>query len=331
MGGTKYQKARIEIVDRELSKKDRVKTKDLLRIIEADLGLQFSIRTIQKDIELMKEEPPIGYSAPIEKDTRQKAYYYSEPFTIRAFGLKEEHINALLFYSRTLNQYHDYKIFNDISEAIEKVLDNFKIRPELKNLVKSRVIVQTEKAPPIKGHEHIQKITQALEENRKLVFDYTPFGKETSKRILAPYLLKEDKHLWYIIGMLDGKDFPTTFAVDRITNLQISEETFPQVDFDAENYFKYSFGVTVFECDPLEVILSFTPFQGNYIKALPIHETQKVLVDNDKEFRISLQVKPSYEFYSKILSYGSSVKVIAPEQIVTEVQKEVKATLNSYK
>jgi predicted DNA-binding transcriptional regulator YafY len=70
--------------------------------------------------------------------------------------------------------------------------------------------------------------------------------------------------------------------------------------------------------------------QGHYLKTLPIHETQKILVDNEDELRISIQVKPAYEFYSKILSYGDSVKIISPEGVQQEVKETLRKALLRY-
>lgn len=51
---TKHPLARIQIIDRELSQNEYVKTKDLVRIIATET-LPVTQRTIQKDIEIMKE------------------------------------------------------------------------------------------------------------------------------------------------------------------------------------------------------------------------------------------------------------------------------------
>ena len=326
----KYQWARVRIIDRELSKLKDIKTKDLVRMIKNELDIDVTQKTIQNDLIMMQEKPPMGFAAPIKKNTKNKSYYYSEPYTIRAFGLREEHINALLFYSRILHQFQDYKIFNDIALAIEKILDNFKIMPELKQLIKSNIIIQTEKNLPIKGHEFIALITQSLEENKKLSFDYGGFGKIVKPRIISPFLLKEDKHMWYVLGLPEGKDFPKTFALDRISSLKILEEKFKPIIFDPDEYFKYSFGITVKDSKPIKVVLSFSAYQGNYLKALPIHESQEIITDNEKELRISVIVKPSYEFYSKIMGYGENVTVVSPKSVVDEVKRKIQATFKKY-
>jgi len=328
---TKHQRARIQIIDRELSKHDFVKTSDLERIIACEL-LPVTCRTIQKDIELMQEDPPMGYAAPIEKNTKKKAYYYKDPnFTIQAFGLKTEDIMTLLFYARTLEQYKGYKIFEDILKTIEKVIDNFYIAKKTKESIANRTLLQTEKVTIIKGIEFIEPIIKSIIEKQEIIFDYRKFDDSCpTQRTLAPILLKEDKNYWYVIGMVNDKNLPTTFALDRISNLLVTNSYFTPPLFDAENYFKYSFGITVSDKNPVEIILSFNPFQGNYIKALPIHETQKIIKDNNKELRVSVKVKPSYEFYSKILSYGANVKVISPKSIVNEVKLQIKETYQSY-
>jgi len=143
--------------------------------------------------------------------------------------------------------------------------------------------------------------------------------------------LKEDSNRWYILGKLKNKSRITTFAIDRILSLQLTDQYFSFDDYNFNEYFKYSFGITVSDTPPIEVILSFEPHQGDYIKSLPIHQTQKILLDNRKELRISLTVNPTYEFYSKILSFGSSVKVLSPKEVIDEIRKEINILKKKYK
>lgn len=328
---TKYQRARVLIIDRELSKRDYVKTKNLKSVIAGE-GIKVTLRTIQKDLEQMHEDPPIGYAAPISFDSKRKAYYYTNrDFTIQAFGLNTEDIMTLLFYAKTLEQYNGFKIFEDILRTIEKVIDSFSFAKRTKDLIANRTLLQTEKVPIIHGIEFIEPIIKAIIEEQEIIFDYKKFeDTNPKKRRIAPILLKEDKNFWYIIGITESKKSPTTYALDRISNLVVTNKYFSPPTFDANNYFKYSFGITVSEEKPIEIILSFHPFQGNYIKAVPIHGTQKVIKDNKSELRISVKVKPSYEFYSKILSYGEDVKVISPKVIVNEIKRHIQATAQRY-
>lgn len=328
----KHQWARIRIIDRELCKHDRVKTKDLVKIIAEEV-IEVKQRTIEKDIELMKEDSLVGFSAPIEFDSKKKAYFYKDPdFTIQAFGLKSEDIMALQFYAKTFEQYKGIKIFEDILKAIERVIDNISIAKKIKESIANKTLFQTEKVLLIKGIELIEPLMKAIIEEQEIRFDYRKFqDPNPQKRILSPIFLKEDKNFWYVIGVLDGKNSLSTFALDRISNLVVTNKYFTPPAFDTKEYFKYSFGITVSEEKPIKIILSFKPYQGNYIKALPIHETQEVIKDSNKELRISVVVKPSYEFYSKILSYGEDVKVILPKSIAIKVKNKHSLASQRYK
>jgi predicted DNA-binding transcriptional regulator YafY len=79
-----------------------------------------------------------------------------------------------------------------------------------------------------------------------------------------------------------------------------------------------------------EVVLSFTPFQGKYIKSLPLHETQEILKDNSDEVLVKLTLYVTLDFIMEILSFGDNVKVIAPDDLIEELKKTYQNALNQY-
>lgn len=324
--------SRYRIIDTELRKGKPLKSKRLADICSDKLGTDIAVRTIQNDIKDMNEDSSLELFANIQYDKSKRAYFYSSdtPMIFPSICLNDEEVNALLFYSKALGHYQNYNIFNNISVAIDKVLENSNIPASLRNIFKNRPIFETEKNINIRGSEHIKTFLSALLECKKIEFDYVKFDGTVSSRILTPQLLKEDKQMWYIIGILEGKDTSSTFALDRINNLKLLEEYYTPIDFDSETYFKYSFGITVPEDNPVKVILSFSPKQAHYLRALKIHETQEVIDDNEKEFKILIMVKPSYEFYAKILSYGSDVKVLSPKEVVEYIKREIQKSFRQY-
>jgi len=80
-----------------------------------------------------------------------------------------------------------------------------------------------------------------------------------------------------------------------------------------------------------DVVLSFTHTQGKYIKTLPLHKSQKVLIDNEKECRIALRVIPNYELTQEILMHGDSVKVMEPAWLAEKIQQILKRALEKYR
>jgi predicted DNA-binding transcriptional regulator YafY len=119
--------------------------------------------------------------------------------------------------------------------------------------------------------------------------------------------------------------------LDRLSNLQILNVHFENNDTDWHAKFKHCFGIIAPNAEnPSEVILSFNSFQGKYIKSLPLHASQEIILDNDDELRIRLTIFLTHDFLMELLSYGDTVKVITPQELVEELQEQYLSALNQY-
>ncbi|MGC9331282.1 MAG: helix-turn-helix transcriptional regulator [Bacteroidales bacterium] len=192
--------------------------------------------------------------------------------------------------------------------------------------------IQLEKRRPL-GTEHIHGLLHAIRNRHKVRFAYKKYWDEnTQLREIEPYLLKEFRQRWYVVGLCDKHGKIRIFGLDRMGMLDIRMEkfTYPK-DFKAEAYFRDCFGIIGPNDQPAEdIILSFKPHQGKYIKSLPLHESQEILKDNDNELRIKLHLRPTYDFRMEILSYGESVKVIQPKSFRQEVIHIYRKALDRY-
>jgi len=75
------------------------------------------------------------------------------------------------------------------------------------------------------------------------------------------------------------------------------------------------------------VILSYSAFQGKYIKSLPLHLTQEIVVDNHEELRVKLNMYVTHDFVMELLSVGAEVKVIAPISLAERMKEEYRKSL----
>lgn len=71
----KHPIGRYQIIDRELGRRDFVKTKELKDAIERDLSITVTERMINDDLNAMRDDVILGYNAPIKYDNSKKAYY----------------------------------------------------------------------------------------------------------------------------------------------------------------------------------------------------------------------------------------------------------------
>ncbi|MDN5355342.1 MAG: hypothetical protein PWQ43_284 [Rikenellaceae bacterium] len=183
------------------------------------------------------------------------------------------------------------------------------------------------------GTEYLLDLKDAIEGHRLITFNYQNFYEnEAILRNVEPYILKEFKNRWYLVARDIADKRIKTFALDRLSLLKITNETFPELtDFDANEYFKYCYGIV--RPDDLaheEVILSFTPKQGKYIKSLSIHSSQKVIIDNNDEFVIKLNIYITYDFIQELLQYGDEVKVLKPDLLAKWINEIHSNALKRY-
>jgi predicted DNA-binding transcriptional regulator YafY len=153
-------------------------------------------------------------------------------------------------------------------------------------------------------------------------------GNTESLRVVAPYFLKEFRGLWYLICKDDKDKQIKSFALDRISDVKDVGLSFNKDEsFNLIKKYRNCFGIYCPKEDskPEEVILSFDAENGRYLKANPLHHSQKILMDTEEEFRISLFLYITLDFLQEILTRTWSLRVISPESLrekVCEIWKE---------
>lgn len=183
------------------------------------------------------------------------------------------------------------------------------------------------------GTENLYGLLHAIKNNLKIIFLYNSFWMDDiSTRTAQPYALKEFKNRWYLMAEDLQNNQVKSFALDRLSKLEITKEIFKRpANYNPEDNYYYCFGiVSPNDQKPSDIVLSFDPYQGRYIKTLPLHHTQEIVTDNEKELRIKLKLCITHDFIMELLSYGETVKVITPESLVNEIKKSLSNSLSQY-
>lgn len=205
-----------------------------------------------------------------------------------------------------------------------RMVESFEIFNSLNQNKENTQFIFTENRQP-KGTEHLFGMLHAIKNEKRIEFLYQKFWEDDpTKRTVEPYALKEFRSRWYLIS-IDTKDGKLkTFGLDRISDLSILSENFKRnSNVDIDEIFRHAFGIICpIDQKPQKVVLSFDPEQGKYIKSLPIHTSQKVIADNDKELRIELLIYLTHDFFMELLSLGSNVKVIEPKEFGKKLKSE---------
>ncbi|TAE75957.1 MAG: WYL domain-containing protein [Bacteroidetes bacterium] len=205
---------------------------------------------------------------------------------------------------------------------------------------KNTKVLQYERANLVE-QTYFDTLVESCKNCNIITFKYDNFWYDEREYTVEPYLLKQFRNRWYLIakivemsGKKDGlyeqiNKQIYNFSLDRFSQekgIINTKRKFKNLNFDADNFYKDCFGILKpydYQNKKVEeVILSFEPIQGRYVKKLPLHHSQEIVFEDDnKEVRIRLNVYITYDFVQEIFHFGENVKVIAPESLKDSMQK----------
>lgn len=182
------------------------------------------------------------------------------------------------------------------------------------------------------AREHLPIIIDAMKQNRRIRFSYKSYTRSqpTDGIVLEPYFVKIFKQLWYVIGMNIKDGAVKTYSLDRITQLNLLQDTFKMPDgVKPSEFFKDCFGIITNKNKAKRIVLRVEPTQAKYFRALPLHPSQMEEVhDNYSVFTYSMRI--TYDLKEEIMSHGSSVEVLEPKELKTLIRTELEQALKNY-
>lgn len=161
------------------------------------------------------------------------------------------------------------------------------------------------------------QLFEAVNLKQVLTIEYRRFGLESKERIIHPYFLKQFMRRWYLCATIEGKEFITIFALDRILSVRKNTEVaFRETTIDFNHYFDDIVGVTHPDNGVVEqIVIEGDSWAEYYLRTLPIHPLQQLESLGEKGCRVTLSLMVNRELEREILSYGEHLKVIAPEHL----------------
>lgn len=211
----------------------------------------------------------------------------------------------------------------------QELLMNFDLLTSMNQSSQSVGFILPEHHRP-KGSDSIPILISAIKEQRFVEFDYILVrkGNKLISKSVKPHFLKESLGLWYLLA-LDEHDTLKAYGIDRMQNINVADKTFKRDEtINPDELFKHSYGIWDDPSMPVEEIeLSYSPLDGKFIKTTPLHSSQKILIDNDIEFRISLRLRITNDFVMALLSRSASITVIKPPSLRTRIREIYKEAI----
>lgn len=283
-----------------------------------------SKRTVQLDLQNMRSEK-LGYNAPIIV-TDKKYYSYEEKnYSITNSPITQQDVDTLNEVLHILKQFSGFGYFQELNGMVTRLEDKL-----YKQQNKGNSYIDFEKNELLKGLKYIDPLHKAIVNKKTIEIMYQSFKATLPKAIVFyPYLLKEYRNRWFVLGATKKHKSTMILALDRIEDFHElhAEEYFPAT-FDVSTYFHDAIGVTKMPNQkPQLIVMKIVKEHAPYIITKPLHASQAILREDDDGTIFSIQVIWNFELERELLGFGEQLKILSPKRLVGKIQSRMKQAI----
>jgi len=221
------------------------------------------------------------------------------------------------------------KTFQDAVTGVTAKLDNVlpdDIRQEAGRAQRSLVVVTGTSRDYAPYHDLMTTLRDCMAKSQQVSLNYHSFSRVKTDRVVDPYALSLRWGNWYLVGYCHLRQELRTFRIDRISNLRPLVGTFalPR-DFDAKAYLESSMHFD----NRYKVVIWASPMisremnerAGDWIK-----------VENNEDGSAIVRFEADNLNWATgwVLSWGRTVKVLEPPELVERVKEDAGEILKIY-
>ena len=155
--------------------------------------------------------------------------------------------------------------------------------------------------------------------------------QEKYELTLAPYCLKVFKQRWYVAGCPSTHSNETRiYALDRVKDMRPTEIKFVYPEsFNAKAFFAPYYGVFR-NATPTKVIIEANAQSAQFLRLLPLHESQKELRQFHGNTFFEYYIAPTLDFIQELRTHGTDIRVREPEELVKIFRDEAQKAYEMY-
>ena len=292
--------------------------------------LECHTRTVYRDLEALQSAGFPVYTNIVEGKSMWSILETAKHNIPIPFNLTE--LMALYFSRGMMGVLKDTVLYDSLESLFEKI--KITLPPAyleyLKQIEKSLEV----KAEPYKQYDQLKDLIGRISDaaiQKKIIeiVYYTMSRKKETRRKVAPYKIWFFDGTFYLIGNCGLRNDVRIFALDRIKNIQVTDETFEiSEDFNLDDFMKSSFGV--FHGKTVRVRIWFAADIADYIREKTWHDTQKFEMQKDGSIIFEAEVAGTKEIEFWVLKWGAKAKVLAPETLQNAIRSEIETMRTIY-
>ena len=186
---------------------------------------------------------------------------------------------------------------------------------------------------PCSGSEHLATILEAIATGVTLRFKYISYYEPNREKNyeLIPSFVRLFAHRWYLIGEFVDHSQHRVLALERMNDIHLSEQkTKPSAKVDPETFYRECYGIIHDDSKPQKIRIKVFGPQVNYIRSVPLHDSQ-IEEEQGEDYAIfSIFVRPSYDLIQQLLWNREQIEVISPEVFRNQIIDILRQMMGRY-
>lgn len=292
-------------------------------------GSSVTERTIRDDIHFMQRQAGGGVPLVKKYDGHRAYYMYSDRnFSIMDLPMSQSEVEMLSDTIQMLSRFKGLPNHEWLNATLAQMKSTFNI-----NHAKASYVSFSQNED-LKGLKYFTPLYESIVSQHVLSLEYHKFGGPSYNRIIHPYQLRQYNNRWFLVGKEPNVSEKLPIVVvplDRIDNYKILEnEKFSPLKGDVEAYFKDMVGVSPKFGESCQHIVfkAYHP-ADSYIVTKPIHHSQRVVERHEDYTILSLDLIPTYEFETIMLTYADKCEILEPLDLRGKIKERAKNIVKS--
>jgi predicted DNA-binding transcriptional regulator YafY len=289
--------------------------------------IEVTSKTIQRDISFMRDQLDL----PLEYHPIKHGYYYTRPVTeFPILHLSRTDLVALFLARHALEPLRGTRLERMLTDSFSKIAEACPGEVSIQwHELDDAFSVKAAGVLPA-DVTLFGDLLDAIRATREVSFEYHKLtGSKPETRCVQPYHVGQIEHGWYLIAHDPARNAMRTFALQRISQLQVLKTRFVRdAKFNARDHLGGGFGVWSYAGSAQrmhEVRIRFEGYAARVVAERQWHASQTIQKIKQDGSVIEFQATLSglEELTRWILSWGSKAKVLGPPELKKRVQQEV--------
>jgi predicted DNA-binding transcriptional regulator YafY len=291
--------------------------------------LAVSSKTVQRDLDYLRDE----LEAPIDFDRQENGYVYSRSDYVLPFlPVDGKDLFSIGVAAQFLGLFGGTPLGRDLKDCYERLAHLMppavRMRPEI---VMEKLALRQTAFRPVR-EETWGAVSESLQRGLSLSIRYHRPGEPPGQpRAIRPYAFVLAGRDWMVLAEDQSAGQVKLFYLARIEGAALTNEryTIPR-DFDAERFFRNTFGLFVGDAKPFRMRVRFSPAVSDEVRELQFHPDQRLEKTKAGEAILEIPAQSIKEARRFVLAWGKDAVVLEPPELIEDLRREAAGMSKAY-